>query len=450
MLKRRTFLKLLVLLAATPKKIKRPARAQGGDYDVLIIGAGAAGLAAGRRLHDDGYSVLILEARERIGGRVWTNRDLGTPLDLGASWIHGIQGNPVYDLVRQNGIRTAPTDYDNATFYHTDGRPFSEADYEELETLYDTLETALDELSEELDADISIGEALRRVLPAIDAPPAQVDFLLNAIVEQEAAADINELSLWEYDADEEFGGEDVVFPAGYGQLFDILGQGLTIRLGHVVTRIAYADEGVEVQTNQGVFTASAALVTLPHGVLRAGTVAFDPPLPSAKTRAINGLYSGVLNKVYLRFPQVFWDDTELIDYVSVPKGQWASFLNMHHYTGEPILLAFNAGTFGLEIENWTDAQIIEGAMGRLRQLYGAGIPQPSATLITRWGKDPYAYGSYSSIAPGGSLTDRATLAEPIDEVLFFAGEATNDTYPATVHGALLSGRRAAEEIMQVL
>ena len=162
---------------------------------------------------------------------------------------------------------------------------------------------------------------------------------------------------------------------------------------------------------------------------------------------VSGFGFGVLNKVYLKFPQVFWQaDSHLLNYISVEKGHWCEWLNLAALLGEPVLLAFNAGTYGLEIEALTDAQIVEAAMVTLRTIYGNPVPDPESWLVTRWGSDPFTHGSYSSLRPGSEPQMYDDLAAPLNNRLFFAGEATHRVHPATVHGAHLSGLRAADQV----
>ena len=137
----------------------------------------------------------------------------------------------------------------------------------------------------------------------------------------------------------------------------------------------------------------------------------------------------------------------MLGYIATNKGEWAEYLNIYKVTGQPVLLCFNAGTYGLAIEKWADEAVVAAAMNVLRTIYGQSIPDPTGWLITRWGSDPFARGSYSSPGIGSSNTDRDTLAEPIADRLFFAGEATIRNYSATVHGAYLSGHSAAEQIL---
>jgi monoamine oxidase len=190
------------------------------------------------------------------------------------------------------------------------------------------------------------------------------------------------------------------------------------------------------------------VVTFPLGVLKNNGVRFDPPLPAKKQNAIDRLEMGVLNKVYLKFPTVFWDEEEeAISYVGERVGEWCDWLNLAPYINEPVLMAFHGGAKGFTIEEFSDAEIIAGAMKTLRVIYGDAIPEPVGYVITRWGKDPFTFGSYSCIPPFASGADYDALAAPVDDVLYFAGEATNREYPSTVHGAYMSGIAAANEMM---
>lgn len=421
---------------------------------VLIIGAGIAGLAAARQLHDAGYRVTILEGRNRIGGRVWTDRTWpNIPLDMGGAWIHGVNGNPIKALADQLGVVTVHSDYDNIQVYDQHGRALTDAEMDELDVYLTAVDETIEEAQGETETDKPLAEAISEAAEAEELTPQQLhqlNYVVNSAIEQEYAADVDELSLWEWDQDDAQSGHDVVFPGGYDQIVHPLAAGLDIRLEQIVTGLAYGADGVSVTTNQGAFSADRVIVTVPLGVLQKGAIAFSPPLPAWKQAAIDRLGMGVLNKTYLRFPAVFWDeDVEMIGHMADPKGEWAEYLNIAYYTGEPVLVGFNVAHFGRAIEALSDEEIVAGMMGVLRKLYGSDIPKPEAWLITRWNSDPFTYGSYSHIPVGASGKDYVTLAQPVGERLFFAGEATNRSHPSTVHGAFLSGERAAAEVMRV-
>jgi monoamine oxidase len=417
---------------------------------VIVIGAGIAGLAAARTLADKNIDVLILEARDRIGGRMWTDNSLGVPLDLGASWIHGINGNPITELAKQFNAQTIPTYDENGIIFRADGREMTSAEFIRIEELYESIYDEVQEIGEDLDEDTSLQEIFDEVIAGRNLSAEELRGL-NLYIQYETsleyAADPKDLSVWEWDSDEEFSGEHVIFPQGYNQITNGLAQGLDIRLNSAVKLIKYSQNGVEVQTSNGTFTADKVVVTLPLGVLKRGVVRFEPSLPGWNQESINRLNMGVLDKVYLKFPNVFWDaDVESIGFASERAGEWAYWLNYTVFSGEPILLAFHGGGKGWALEESSDDEIVSSAMKALRFFYGNDIPEPDSYLITRWGKDKFSYGSYSHIPPFASGDDNDALFEPVDDVLYFAGEATSRKYFATVHGAYLSGVDAANSI----
>ncbi|MDP1713539.1 MAG: FAD-dependent oxidoreductase [Anaerolineales bacterium] len=420
------------------------------EAEVLILGAGISGLAAARTLVDKGIRVIIIEARNRIGGRMWTDTSLGVPLDLGASWIHGVKGNPITELAKKFGVQTVASDYDNGLVFDFDGREMSDSEYTEIEDLFESIYEEVAQMQEDTDNDRSLQQAFDEVISSRDLSAEELrrlNFYIQGVTSLEYGADPDDLSLWEWDQDEEFGGNDVVFPKGYNQITDGLANGLDIRLGAKVVAISYGADGVEVNTSSGMFLADKVIVTFPLGVLKQAEVKFEPPLPELKQSAIDRLDMGVLDKVYLKFPGVFWnEEIEGISYMGERVGEWCDWLNFVPYINEPVLMAFHGGAKGYELEELSDDEIVAGAMKTLRVIYGDEIPEPDGFIITRWGKDPLAFGSYSHIPPFASGDDYDALFEPVDEVLYFAGEATSREYPATVHGAYLSGVAVAGKI----
>ncbi len=292
---------------------------------IAVIGAGVSGLAAAAALADAGLVVEVFEARDRIGGRVVTDRTLGTPLDLGASWIHGARGNPLTDIAEDLDLMRAKTRYGNQVIRNEDGEVLCESD--------------------------------------TSAGWQEVTW-----VEHEYGADIADLS---DEAEEEgglYGGKDRIFVCGYDDVLEAFAGDYEVRLNAVVDRIEWSAGRVLLDAEGTPF--DAVIVTLPLGVLQSGSVVFAPELPQEKRNAIADLGMGLLNKVYLRFPEVFWDEeADLLGYDGPERGLFSEWVNIAKITGEPVLLGFNASSVADELEGWTDEEIVAEAMRALRGMY---------------------------------------------------------------------------------
>ncbi len=432
--------------------LARGARTQQAPRRIVVIGAGLSGLSAARTLQAAGHEVTVVEARDRIGGRIWTSRlwpDL--PMDLGASWIHGVRGNPITALADEAGADRAGTSYDRSIALGPDGGDLDLTQaMEEAEALID----AAREVAEEGAEDISLAEAVQSHPDWLSADPQTrrlTRHYVNAMFEQEYSGDWADASAWHIDDLGGFKGGDVIFPGGYDQIPTHLARGLTIHLNQAVSERASSPDGITITLADGsTLTADHAVVTLPLGVLQSGAVTFAEPLNSARQGAFDNLGMGLLNKCWLRFDRIAWDaSADWIEWLGPRDGHFSQWVSLSRATDTPVLLALHAGSQAREKEALDDAVMQAAAHDALKTMFGTAFPAPLAAQVTRWSQDPFARGSYSFHATGSSpATRRALAGADWDGRLIFAGEATEPIYAGTAHGAYLSGQTAARTMLE--
>jgi monoamine oxidase len=423
--------------------------------DVIVIGAGVAGLTAARLLQEHGLTVIVLEARERVGGRVHTMRD-GRVTDLGASWIHGIGGSPVADAAEAFGMPAVEftvggfqPDSRPIAYYGPDGTRLSDAEAARFAADIHEVDAALSAVvavsaSVASYRDVTEQAVLRRGWDAERTQRVREYFEHRA--EEQYGVQIEDLAAHGLD-DDAIEGDEVVFPNGYDELPTALAEDLDVRLGRIVTGVDWSD-GVRVRTAAEHFTADAAVLTVPVGVLKGGDLEISPPFPAVNAAALARLEMNAFEKVILRFPARFWDADVYAIRQQGPEGRWwHSWYDLTPLHDEPTLLTFAAGAAARGIRDWDDDRVAEAVMAQLRRLFGPEVPAPVSIHRTAWQDDPFARGSYAYMTVGSTTADHDDLATPIGGVLHIAGEATWTDDPATVPAAMLSGHRAAERII---
>ncbi|XP_042480781.1 lysine-specific histone demethylase 1 homolog 3-like [Macadamia integrifolia] len=492
---------------------------------IIVVGAGPAGLTAARHLQRQGFSVTVIEARNRMGGRVYTDHSsLSVPVDLGASIITGVEADvaterrpdPSSLVCAQLGLELTVLNSDCPLYDFVTGQKvpadLDEALEAEFNSLLDdmlVLVAQKGELAMRMSLEDGLEYALKRrlmVRSVSDAEKFELHTSVNASsetgtysltnedldktkskdeilsplerrvmdwhfanLEYGCAASLKAVSLPYWNQDDVyggFGGAHCMIKGGYSTVVESLGKGLNVLLNHAVTEIFYGtgdsrenDENwskVKVSTsNGGEFVGDAVLITVPLGCLKANTIKFSPALPDWKESSIQRLGFGVLNKVVLEFPEVFWDDT--VDYFGATaeetdrRGQCFMFWNVKKTVGAPVLIALVVGKAALDGQNLSSSDHVNNAVMILRKLFGeSSVPDPVATVVTNWGKDPFSRGAYSYVAVGSSGEDYDILGRPVENRLFFAGEATCKEHPDTVGGAMMSGLREAVRIIDML
>lgn len=319
----------------------------------------------------------------------------------------------------------------------------------------------------------TLGFAMSKILSEYQSLTDLTDLdmrLLNwhyANLEYANGTNLSNLSLYHWDQDDgnEFKGAHAMVKGGYSTLPHALAfipTPLDIHYKTVVSGISYNDKKATVYCQDGtIIDADKVILTVPLGVLKKSSIQFNPPLPEWKTQSIERLSFGLLNKVILVYENAFWDvNIDVFGSLREPdsegiydknRGRFYVFWNCIRTSGQPVLLALMAGDSAIQMENETDNELIEEAMKILKNIYSDQvIPYPKEAIVTRWSKDKFCYGSYSYVGPGASGKDYDIIAKPIEDTLFFAGEATCRTHPATVHGAYLSGLKAAQLVFDSL
>lgn len=408
------------------------------EVDVAVIGAGAAGIAAARRLAAAGVSLVVLEARDRAGGRAWTIEKSGWPLDLGGEWLHSADRNVLAPLAGELGFEIYRRRPDWTTRLRNSG-----ATAEEQRDWVAEREANLRA------REAAAGDPADRPASATLPPGGRWNALLDAGSTWANAVELDRLSVKD-NVRYEDSGINWRLRRGYGTLLATLAAPLPVAFETPVSRIDHRGRDIAIATARGRVAARRVVVTVPTAILAAEALAFDPPLP-AKLAAADGLPLGLANKLFLAFSGRMDDldaEGDIFLVGSTIRRETMSY--QARPFGRPIVQCFFGGDFAARLEREGLPAMAAFALDELAALRGAGIRRELAPLAaSSWRAEPYARGSYSYARPGHA-EDRAALAAPVDGRIFFAGEASSPNFFSTVHGAYETGLRAADEALASL
>lgn len=416
---------------------------------VIIVGAGLAGLAAARYLKDYGINTILLEARSESGGRTRTKNILGVPFDLGAAWIHGTINNPITELAKQANIRTARTEFEPIETIMSQPPLFSSR--EQILNWNKQFFSLLEETKEfahKAEKDCSLFDAVMHCKNQknYDLPAIYLNWYLSRLSAYTGGPLYN-LSAKFWDLETHLEGGNYLLLDGTQPIVDSLSDSLVIQHNSVVTRIESEADSVKVYTPDNIFKGQAVIVTVPLGVLKRNLISFYPQLPVQKVNAISKLGMGVANKVLLQFKKVFWPKHEsVIGCITPATAACPIFVNYYHYYQEPILMAYYGGDAAYQLKDFDNPSLINRFIDELSYIFGGSMVELVDAHVQKWEEDPFTFGSYSYIARDCTIQDIDNLASPSQRV-FFAGEATHREFPATIHGAYLSGEREAKRVL---
>ncbi len=411
------------------------------EYDVVVVGAGAAGLAAARSLIEKGKNVMLVEASQRIGGRAHTDLSIfGVPYDIGAHWLHNGSLNPYNKYAKSEGFEIYPVPENYRLF----SRSNEEVDSDQLAMLWKDV----DKLGS------AIGKASKS---GKDVPPSMVTGHVDGRWSNTAkfvlgpwsmGKDFDDFSTTDWWNSED--GTDYFCSSGYGTLVAHYGKDINVSLNTPVHKIDWSGQGVVIETARGKLKSKAVIITVSTGVLASGQIKFVPELPQEKHESFNEISMGAYDHIALHFSRdVFGvgEDGYLIFEIGEDGKGFGTLANS---AGSGLAYCDVGGSWALDLQTEDEAFKINYALGKLKNLLGSDIEkQYIKGSTTAWGLNPLTLGSYASARPG-SYKMRKVLRQPVGERVFFAGEACHSSIWATVGGAHLSGAETARTVLRLI
>jgi monoamine oxidase len=403
------------------------------DVEVVVIGGGAAGVAAAKRLHRASIRCLLVEARPRLGGRAWTVHDsAGHALDLGCGWLHSADRNPWVGVAQAEGlsIDKTPPPWMNRQLE----RGFPRAEFADYRKAFTEFYERLDEAAQrEPDAPAS----------TLLDPASRWNPLINATSTYISGAELDRISVKDLDR---YHSTDVNWRVveGYGTLISKHGAALQQMLDCPVSAIDHSGKRLRIDTGKGAIAADQVIVTVPSAVLAAGRIGFTPSLPQ-KIEAARGLPLGVDDKLFIALDRAEEFETSVRVFGHTDRVATAGY-HLRPF-GWPIIECYFGGDCAAELEQGGLAAFFDFAVSELCGVFGSDFARRLKPIrVHGWRSDPFALGAYSYASPGRADC-RGSLAEPVDDRLFFAGEACSRHDFSTAHGGYLTGVAAAEQVI---
>lgn len=453
------------------------------ETEVVVIGAGMAGLAAAEALQEAGVHFVVLEGDSRVGGRCKTDSFAGLTIEKGANWIHGpwisdapLEYNPLWQMKHDFGLKGSMTDYADYKMLDRKGQTvdpnmshFWEHRTEEaMHKCEDAAEAQWEKAEEqELEVEEELDYSVRSCLDDqdyLDPAKSKLEkgvagaFTWIHVAFEGTQRARKQSNMWHWPENGEYVNQDffVTDPQGFcTQFFQKLVDSFptnTVHLNQEVKAVTYSNTNVEVVTKGGfVVKAKYAISTLPLGVMQSGSVAFDPPFSAAKTDGIMGMTMGQYSKVYLKFPENFWGNEEIIMVAGEPTGWLTWALNLDHpkvFPGSKALNFHFTGDLAEELDLSSPQEAQDKIMASLRKLF-PGCPDPTDFYVSGWAADPLSNGAYSNWPLGYTWVQWNEMVKN-EGNLFFAGEHTSEEFWGFLHGSLWSGQDAADDVIDAL
>ncbi|XP_010068969.2 polyamine oxidase 1 [Eucalyptus grandis] len=431
---------------------------------VIIVGAGISGIAAAKILVENGVEdIVILEATDRIGGRMRKEAFGGVTVELGANWIMGVGGkvpNPVWELAAKSSLRTCLSDYSNVRYniYGRSGKMFPS------ELAADSYRKAVDSALEKLRNQQGTDGGSRDFSRATEPPSSPktpleqaIDFVLHDIEMREVLPIPTFLDYGEqeYLVADERGYEELVHKlardflsiASEGEILDS-----RLQLNKVVRKIQHSRSGVTITTEGGsVYDANYAILSVSIGVLQSDLISFQPSMPRWKMEAIEKVGVMVYTKIYLKFPYKFWPcgpEKEFFIYAHERRGYYAFWQHMENaHPGSNILVVTLTNEESNRVENQPDEETLKEAMEILRDMFGPNIPNATDILVSRWWNDRFQRCSYSNYPITSNHQVVQSIKAPVGHI-FFTGEHTSEKFSGYVHGAYLAGIDTSKALLE--